>query len=76
MGVFEVSITVDPKFRGRNLASSLLLCAEREFTRSTAVVRFNAFIKADNVPSVKAFEFAGYAHKGNSWWSKETSYGV
>ena len=58
-GAWEVSITVEPKQRGRGIAMAVLAAIERE-ARSAGVMTLTARIRANNARSVAAFKKAGY----------------
>lgn len=66
----EVSITVSPHFRGKNFGSPMLLSAELALREQTHVNVFRAFIKRDNVASVRLFESAEYLPDQDYWWVK------
>lgn len=68
--IYEVSLTVNPVFRGQGHGSPMLLCAEQLFVKSTPKATLKAFIKSGNKASIKLFESAGYIHEQGSWWSK------
>jgi RimJ/RimL family protein N-acetyltransferase len=73
---FEVSISMAPEFRGRNLSVELLLAAEAEFCPNHTPLTLHAFVKTINAPSQHLFASASYTidpavvNDGN-WWSKE-----
>jgi UDP-2,4-diacetamido-2,4,6-trideoxy-beta-L-altropyranose hydrolase len=56
----EVSITMDPDFRGKGLGSAALSMATTEVFRKTGTVAIDAWIKAGNEASMNAFARAGY----------------
>jgi pseudaminic acid synthase len=58
-GTLEVSLTVAPGDRGRGYGQALLLACEEE-ARKLGAIRLVAVLRADNLPSRKAFEAAGY----------------
>lgn len=59
-GAAEVSIALDPSFRGRGLAAPMLRLARERYLRECPVARVVARVKADNVTSLRAFRRAGY----------------
>lgn len=59
MNTQEVSLTVAPSARRRGFAGALLRAAEGE-ARKLGAARMTAVLRADNVPSRRAFEVAGY----------------
>lgn len=73
---FEVSISIAPEFRGRNLSVEILLTAEAEFRSKFSPLTLKAYVLSINVPSQHLFSSAGYTidpvkvDDGN-WWSKE-----
>jgi RimJ/RimL family protein N-acetyltransferase len=69
-GTFEVSLTVNPELRGQKYGTSMLLCAEQELQSQTSVAALRAFIKDDNVASIRLFESAGFLRDQDSWWEK------
>lgn len=58
-GTWEVSITVNPEFRGRGLAHAVLVAGERALQASQSV-RLLATVHEDNVASRRLFTKAGY----------------
>jgi UDP-2,4-diacetamido-2,4,6-trideoxy-beta-L-altropyranose hydrolase len=56
----EVSITMDPDFRGKGFGSAALSMATTEVFRKTGTVAVDAWIKAGNQASMNAFVRAGY----------------
>jgi RimJ/RimL family protein N-acetyltransferase len=59
-GATEVSISVDPSFRGRGLAAPLLRLARDRYIAECGVHRVVARVKTDNIASLRAFRRAGY----------------
>ena len=55
----DISIIVNPNFRGRRLATPLLLSAIKEFRRSYNIP-ITAHIKEENKASIKCFEKANF----------------
>ena len=74
----EVSLTVNPEYRGKKYATPMLLAAEDQWWESVresldeilGSVTFRAFIKEGNLPSIRLFESAGYTPNHGSWWIK------
>jgi len=58
-----VSISLAPEFRGRGLASSVLNCALDELLRTTSVRKVSAFVKPENLASLRLFQRAGFICK-------------
>lgn len=58
---FIVGVTVSPIFRGKGLSNSFLRLACLEFFRKHSGT-IDAYIKKDNIVSVKAFEKAGFSY--------------
>ena len=56
---FELSYTISPDFRGRNLATILM-----QLFLYNKKGRFICKIKSDNIPSIKMVERCGYSHFG------------
>jgi len=61
---FIIGITIAQKYRGRKL-STLFLKEACEYFLSTCNGQITAYIKEENVASVKAFERAGFKFKSN-----------
>lgn len=53
-----ISINLNPEFRGKNLASQLLILAEKHIPN--IVIELSAEIKKNNEASVKTFKKSGY----------------
>jgi RimJ/RimL family protein N-acetyltransferase len=62
-GVAIVGVTVDNQFRGRGMATNILKIASEEFLRLNTHFSLHAYIKKDNVASVKAFLNASFSFK-------------
>jgi RimJ/RimL family protein N-acetyltransferase len=60
----EVSLSVAAPFRGRGLGAALLACSAPCAGRDLQVRRLVAFIKPGNLPSIRAFERAGFRPVG------------
>jgi UDP-2,4-diacetamido-2,4,6-trideoxy-beta-L-altropyranose hydrolase len=56
----EISVLVDPEYRGMSLGSLLIRDATEKFFIETDIEKINAFIKIGNETSRKAFTKAGY----------------
>lgn len=73
---FEVSITIAPECRGRQLSASLLKASESWLTQRHGACIYRAFIMLDNPASIRLFERSGYARTSEdtavhgSWWEK------
>lgn len=61
----EIHLSVAPELRGRGWGSRLIRRATEEFSRSEGASRVRAFVKTDNVASLRAFEAAGYESQGD-----------
>lgn len=59
-GVWEVSITLAPEYRGRGMAGALLAAGERALGERRQVRRVLATVHRENAASVALFERAGY----------------
>jgi len=59
-GLAEVSITLDPRFRGKGLAAELLRVGLQNYRDECGPSRVIARVKAGNIASLRAFERAGY----------------
>jgi RimJ/RimL family protein N-acetyltransferase len=60
-----IGITVAPSFRGKGLASRLLKKSCDKFISTTHRNKIYAYIKNDNIPSIKSFERAGFVFNNN-----------
>lgn len=60
-----VGISLNPAFRGRGLAARLLTESEPLIPASWRIEALKAAIKVANLPSLKAFERAGYRSGGD-----------
>ena len=56
-----VGVVVSPDHRGEGLGAALIRRGTERFFSETGVERVDAFIKAENAASTRAFEKAGYA---------------
>jgi len=63
-GEAEVDITVAPSRRGNGFGSKLILRSANEVFATTAIWSIRAYIKPDNIASVRAFEKAGFRPLG------------
>lgn len=61
-----VSVTVAPEARGQGLGPLLVWLAARRYFEQTDVDAIDAYIKPDNVASVRAFGKAGYRPAGST----------
>jgi UDP-2,4-diacetamido-2,4,6-trideoxy-beta-L-altropyranose hydrolase len=61
-----LSVTVDPKFRGRGYSPVLLSQSCSKLFRETPTVLVEAFVKPDNVASLRAFIRAGFTETGQT----------
>lgn len=61
---WEVSISLSSRIRGRGLASELIETGVRELMKSNGSSRIHAYVKPENVPSVKSFERARFERLG------------
>lgn len=60
--VYEVSINLNPDFRGKGLASPLLEASIAHMTGTRKVRKLFATLKKANVPSMKSFAGAGFTY--------------
>ncbi len=68
-----IGISIDKKFRGRKLASKFLIkCCETYTELSDNII--TAFIKKENVGSVRSFENAGFVFQRELKINKMDSY--
>ena len=61
--LYTIGITVSPQFRGRGLSDKFLKRACSAFFQSNNNAIVEAYIKKENVASIKAFERAGFQYK-------------
>ena len=61
-----VGVSLDKAFRGRGLASQLILEACEVCQEKWGDVPISAYIKPDNQPSIRAFERAGFVYSHES----------
>lgn len=57
---FLISISLDKEFRGHGYGSTLIKIGSDKIFSGTDAMRIHAHIKSDNLPSVKAFQKAGF----------------
>jgi len=57
----EVSIYLNPDFRGHGLGVLVLLTAQRAFLENSVVDELRAYVKHGNSASLRLFQAAGYA---------------
>jgi UDP-2,4-diacetamido-2,4,6-trideoxy-beta-L-altropyranose hydrolase len=55
-----ISISLAQEFRGTGLAPAVLKCALDELTQTRSIQDVSAFVKPENLPSVRLFENAGF----------------
>ncbi len=61
VGVYEVSINMNPQVRGKGLGWQVLKKSIEFMTKQRKVVKFFATFKKTNVPSKRTFEKAGFS---------------
>ena len=59
-GEVEISICLDPGFRGKGYGSALIRKASEQYMASEGAKRIIAWVRSDNPASLKAFKRAGY----------------
>lgn len=69
-----IGITIAPEMRGKRLASSILKLACKNYFRSRKRKKISAYIKKNNVASLKSFENAGFDHIDENLYFGELSY--
>ena len=69
--IADVSLTVDPRQRGRGLAEEILAMLEAE-ARTLGVTRLIATVKVANHASLRAFADAGYGPPRPEWNGGDT----
>jgi UDP-2,4-diacetamido-2,4,6-trideoxy-beta-L-altropyranose hydrolase len=63
-GEAEIDVSVAPDLRGSGYGSLLIDTALREVFASISITKVNAFIRPENLSSVRAFEKAGFQRIG------------
>lgn len=58
-----VSISLAPPFRGKGYGRVILAMATEDLFRTTAVIEIHAYVKPNNVASLRLFKRAGYARE-------------
>lgn len=65
-GTAEIGINIDPDFRGRRLATPLIMAFSRFAWARLAFRLIEARVKSINIPSRRAFDRAGFAQDGEA----------
>jgi RimJ/RimL family protein N-acetyltransferase len=60
-----VSVSVDTACRGRGFGTVLIRLGVERLVESTAVKLLHAYTRPDNLPSIRAFEKAGFSQVGH-----------
>jgi len=60
----EISLSVDKRWRGLGYGALLIKCGAEEMFRSTTIKSIHAFIKPDNIGSIRSFEKARFKYVG------------
>jgi RimJ/RimL family protein N-acetyltransferase len=55
-----IGISIDEKFRGKHLGSEMLMQASNDYLIKFPGAVISAYIKEDNISSIKAFQRAGF----------------
>lgn len=55
-----IGIAIDKKFRGKGLAAHMISISSKVFLQENLGYTINAYIKKENLGSIKSFEKAGY----------------
>ena len=61
-----ISITLAPEARGQGLGAAALRLAASEIFRTTSLTAIHAYIKPDNIRSIRAFRTAGFRLLGRT----------
>lgn len=69
-----IGISVDPKHRGKNYASQMLILATNDYLNKDTSAIIYAYIKLDNKASYKSFKNAGFIDQGEVIVSGYESY--
>lgn len=59
-----LSVVVAPEFRGAGWGKELVAFSIRMLARARAIHRVNAFVRPENLPSIRLFESAGFRRAG------------
>jgi len=70
-GEAEIDVSIDKAQRGLGFGGAIIDAATEEIFKNTSVKEVNAFVKPDNIPSLKAFERAKYNPTGLADLEKE-----
>ena len=65
-GSGKVGVSIAPDRRGGGYGTEALRLASACFFSDTDARRIVAYIKTDNGPSIRAFESAGFTHRGTT----------
>jgi len=60
----EIDVSVGPDFRGCGYGGTLINMAAGRMFATTRISRLDAFIRVENLPSIRAFERAGFRRVG------------
>lgn len=66
-GVYEVSINLNPLFRGKSYGSQMLIESINYLKRIRSIRKLLAMMKKINIPSRRAFEKAGFVVKDSEY---------
>jgi RimJ/RimL family protein N-acetyltransferase len=61
-GIYETSINLDAKFRGKKISEPVLAGALKWMRRNKGALKFSTEIRDDNIPSIKMFEGCGFIY--------------
>lgn len=64
-----IGITVSPEYRGKGLGVKMIQSACEKYLRERNDEKITAYIKNENVASIKAFQKAGFVYKGEGQWN-------
>ena len=69
-----IGISLDKKFRGKNLGVVLIKEGINVIKSSTDIKKITAYVKKDNTPSIKIFEKAGFLFEANDVINEKECY--
>jgi len=66
LGNYRISIHLAANYRGKGLGTKIIRDTTQKLLQDYQVKKISAFIKEDNIPSIKSFEKAAYVYVGKS----------
>jgi len=66
-GEAEVSVSIDFSMRGRSYGTKIIQLGVKRMCRETNLARFTAYIRPDNIASMRAFRSAGFCKESTEF---------